>query len=230
MNIDKLFNLAANGTTPRNEIIAGLTTFMTIAYILAVNPSILSSTGMDAAAIFTATALSSALACVLMGFVANLPIALAPGLSINAFFAYTIVSQMGYSWEMALAAVFVEGVIFILLSIFNIRDLIIRAIPMVLKRAIGVGIGLFVTTIGLVNSGVIVRGEVFSQMGDVGSPSVLLTLLSIVAIGVLMVHNVRGALMIGIIITTLVAIPLGIVTLPEGAMWSKIVGKIAVTH
>ncbi|MFR9620885.1 MAG: NCS2 family permease [Rikenellaceae bacterium] len=214
--LDNIFGLSHSGSTPRREVVAGLTTFMTMAYILVVNPSMLASTGMDQGAVFTATALSSAVACVLMGLVANLPIALAPGLGINAFFAYTIVLQMGYSWQMALAAVFVEGLVFILLSVFNIRNLIIGSIPLVLKRAIGVGIGLFVTTIGLVNSGIIVRGEVFSQLGDVCSAPVMLTLVAIIIIGVLMVHEVQGALMIGMLITTIVAVFMGVVTIPEG--------------
>lgn len=214
--LERVFKLTERGTNPRREVVAGLTIFMTMAYILIVNPAILSETGMDHGAVVTATAVSSFVACVMMGLVANLPIALAPGLGINAFFAYTIVMQMGYSWEMALAAVFVEGVVFILLSIFNIRELIIRSIPLVLKRAIGVGIGLFITTIGLVNSGVVVRGEVFSQLGDICSPSVLLTLISIIIIGVLMVREVKGAFMLGMILTTIIALPMGVVAIPEG--------------
>ncbi len=216
MTLESIFKLKENNASPRTEVIGGVTTFMTMAYILIVNPSILSATGMDAGAIFTATAISSFVACVVMGVVANLPIALAPGLGINAFFAYTIVAQMGYSWEMALAAVFVEGVIFIIISLMGIRELIIKSIPLVLKRAIGIGIGLFITTIGLVNSGVIVKGEVFSQLGDVTSAPVLLTLISIIIIGVLMVRGVQGALMIGMLVTSLIAIPMGVVTLPEG--------------
>lgn len=216
MILDRFFKLSANGTSTRKELLAGLTTFMTMAYILVVNPSILSATGMDTGALFTATAISSFVACVVMGLVANLPIALAPGLGINAFFAYTIVLQMGYSWQMALAAVFVEGIVFIILSLLNIRELIIRSIPLVLKRAIGVGIGLFIATIGLVNSGIIERGEVFSQLGDVSSPPVFLALVSIVIIGVLMVRGVQGALMLGMLITTVVALFMGVVTIPEG--------------
>ncbi len=214
--LDKIFSLKANGTTLRREVVAGLTTFATMAYILSVNPSILSTTGMDAGALFTATAISSFVACVMMGVVANLPVALAPGLGLNAFFAYTIVAQMGYSWEMALAAVFISGLIFILLSIFNIRELILRSIPLVLKHAIGVGIGLFIATIGLVNSGVIAQGGAFAQIGDIGSPSILLTFISVIIIGVLMVRGVKGALILGMLITTIIAIPMGVVTIPEG--------------
>lgn len=216
MTLEKIFKLNANGTNSRNEVIAGFTTFLTMAYILIINPSILSSTGMDSGALFTATAISSFVACVVMGLVANLPIALAPGLGINVFFAYTIVSQMGYSWEMALAAVFIEGLIFIILSLLNIRDLIIRSIPLVLKYAISIGIGLFITTIGLINSGVIVSGGAFSKLGDVSSTPVLLTFISIIIIGVLMVKRVKGALMLGMLITTVIAIPMGVVTIPDG--------------
>lgn len=214
--LDKVFKLTANNTNPRREVLAGFTTFLTMAYILIVNPSILASAGMDSGAVFTATAVSSFVACVVMGLVANLPIALAPGLGINAFFAYTIVLQMGYTWEMALAAVFVEGIVFIILSLLNIREMIIRSIPLVLKRAIGVGIGLFIATIGLVNSGLVVRGEVFSRLGDVTTAPVFLTLLSIIIIGILMVRGVKGALMLGMLITTIIALPLGVVTIPEG--------------
>lgn len=214
--LEKIFKLKSNGTNIHKEAIAGLTTFMTMAYILSINPSILSSTGMDSGALFTATALSSFVACVLMGLLANLPIALAPGLGLNAFFAYTIVSQMGYSWQMALAAVFVGGLIFILLSIFNIRDLLIRSIPLVLKHAISVGIGLFITTIGLVNSGVIEHGGAFIQLGDISSAPILLTFISVIIIGALMVREVKGALILGMLITTIIAIPMGVVTIPEG--------------
>lgn len=214
--LERLFKLTDNGTNPKREIVAGVTIFLTMAYILIVNPSILSSTGMDTGALFTATAISAFVACVVMGLVANLPIALAPGLGINAFFAYTIVTQMGYTWEIALAAVFIEGIIFIILSLLNIRELIIRSIPLVLKRAISIGIGLFIGTIGLINSGVIVRGEVFSQLGDVSSPSVLLTFISIIIMGVLIVRKVQGALMLGMLITTGVALLMGVVVIPDG--------------
>lgn len=214
--LERIFKIEAHGTTPRREMVAGLTTFLTMAYILIVNPSILSSTGMDGGALFTATAVSSFIACLMMGVVANLPIALAPGLGLNAFFAYTVVAQMGYSWEMALAAVFVGGLIFIALSVFNIRNAILRSIPLVLKHAIGIGIGLFIATLGLVNSGIITCGGAFTQIGDVTSPSVALTLLSVIIIGVLMVRGVKGALMLGMLITTLIAIPMGVVTIPEG--------------
>ena len=154
--IEKLFRLRQNGTTTRTEILAGATTFMTMAYILAVNPNILSSAGMDRDAVFTATALSSFIAILIMAFYANLPIAVAPGMGLNAFFAYTVVTQMGYSWEMALTAVFIEGILFILLTFFRVREAIIDSIPMNLKYAISVGIGLFIALIGFSNAGVVV--------------------------------------------------------------------------
>ncbi len=213
--LDKIFKLQENGTTYRRELLGGVTTFMTMAYILVVNPSILSATGMDSGALFTATALSAALACVLMGVIANLPVALAPGMGINAFFAYTIVLQMGYSWEMALAAVFVEGVIFILLSLFNIREMIVRSIPPILKTAIGVGIGLYLAVIGLVNAGVIIKGEPLMQMGSFTTPNVFLTLVAVVIIATMLIKKVPGALLIGMIVTTIIAIPMGVVTIPE---------------
>ncbi len=197
------------------ELIGGLTTFVTMAYILVVNPAIVSVTGMDSGALFTATALSAALACLMMGLIANLPIALAPGMGINAFFAYTIVLHMGYSWEMALAAVFVEGIIFVILSVCNIRELIIKSIPPILKTAIGVGIGLFIAFVGLINGGVITKGDQLSQMGDISEPSIYLTLISIVIIGAMIIKKVPGGLLLGMLITTVIAIPLGVVSIPE---------------
>lgn len=162
--LEKLFKLKEHNTNPRTEMIAGITTFMTMAYILIVNPTILSATGMDKDAVFTATALSAVVGCLMMGLYANLPLGLAPGMGLNAFFAYTVVIQMGYSWEMALAAVFIEGIVFILLTLCNIREAIVKAIPQTMKLSISVGIGLFITTIGLVNSGLIVQGNSFSKL------------------------------------------------------------------
>ncbi len=213
---EKLFQLKSHNTTPRREMVAGVTTFMTMAYILIVNPAILSSTGMDRDAVFTATALSALVGCLLMALMANLPIALAPGMGLNAFFAYTVVIQMGYSWEMALAAVFIEGIVFILLTLFNIREAIVRAIPPTMKLSISVGIGLFITTIGLVNSGIIVQGNSLSHLGDLRQPAVYLTLFAILLSGALLIRQVKGALLIGIVITTIVGIPLGVVHLGEG--------------
>ena len=154
--LDRIFHLSSNGTTARTEMLAGITTFMTMAYILAVNPAILSATGMDKGAVLTATALASCLGTVFMAAFANYPFALAPGMGLNAFFAFTVVLQMGYSWQMALAAVFIEGIIFIILSLTNVREAIFNAIPMTLKKAVSAGIGLFIALIGLLNAQIIV--------------------------------------------------------------------------
>ena len=214
--LEKTFKLKSHKTTVKSEFIGGLTTFLTMAYILTVNPLILSSTGMDSNAIFTATALSAVIGCIIMGIYSNLPIALAPGMGLNAFFAYTVVLQMGYSWEMALAAVFIEGIIFILLTLFNIREAIVKAIPQTMKLSISVGIGLFITTIGLTNSKVIISGPVISMLGDLTEPAVFMTIVSVILIGVLLIKNVKGSLLLGMIVTTIIGIPLGLVTLGEG--------------
>jgi adenine/guanine/hypoxanthine permease len=214
--LEKIFHLKENGAMVRTEILAGITTFMTMAYILAVNPLILSSAGMDRNAVFTATALSSFIAIVIMALYANLPIALAPGMGLNAFFAYTVVTQMGYSWEMALTAVFIEGIIFILLTFFRVREAIIDSIPINLKHAISVGIGLYIALIGLSNAGVIVKNDAtLVSLGSLSDPRALLALGGIIIMGVLLVFRVRGALVIGIIITAVIGIPLGITQLPE---------------
>ena len=154
--LDRFFHLSENGTTVRTEILAGITTFMTMAYILAVNPTIMSAAGMDKGAVLTATALASFIGTLCMAFFANYPFALAPGMGLNAFFAFTVVLQMGYTWEMALAAVFFEGLIFIVLSLTNVREAIFNAIPITLKKAVSAGIGLFIALIGLLNAQIIV--------------------------------------------------------------------------
>lgn len=219
--IENIFRLKEHGTTIRTEIIAGVTTFMTMAYILAVNPYVLSNAGMDRDAVFTATAISSFVAIVIMAFFANLPVALAPGMGLNAFFAYTVVLQMGYSWEMAITAVFIEGIIFIIFSFFRIREMIIESIPVNLKHAISVGIGLFIAFIGFSNAGIIVRNDAtLISLGDLSSPEVLLALGGIIVIGVLLVLRVRAALVLGIIATALIGIPAGITDLPEGGLIS----------
>lgn len=209
--LERLFQLKKNGTNPRTELIAGITTFMTMAYILAVNPNILSNAGMDRDAVFTATALSSFIAIVIMAFYANLPIALAPGMGLNAFFAYTVVVQMGYSWEMALTAVFIEGIIFILLTFFRVREALIDSIPINLKHAIAVGIGLYIALIGLTNAGIIVRNETaLVSLGDLSDPQPLMALAGIIITGILLVFRFKGALIAGIIITALIGIPFGV--------------------
>ena len=163
----KLFKLKENGTTVRTEIVAGLTTFMTMAYILAVNPNILSATGMDSGAVFTATALAAFLGTLLMAIFANYPFALAPGMGLNAYFAYTVVIGMGYSWQYALTAVFAEGIVFIILSLTNIREAIFNAIPMNLKSAVSVGIGLFIAFVGLQNANIVIGGSTLLQLFSV---------------------------------------------------------------
>jgi AGZA family xanthine/uracil permease-like MFS transporter len=200
---------------------AGITTFMTMAYILAVNPGILSATGMPAGGVFTATALASMIATLLMAFMANLPIALAPGMGLNAFFAFTVVLGMGYSWQLALTAVFVEGIIFVLMSFFNIREAIVKSIPKNIKNAVSVGIGLFIAFIGLQNAGIIANNNAtLVSLGDITKGPALVALIGLVLTGVLLALKVKGALLIGIVATTIVGIPFGVTTIPKG--WSPV--------
>ncbi len=214
--LEKTFRLKEHSTRLRTEMVAGITTFMTMAYILAVNPQILSETGMDRGAVFTATILASVIAMLIMAFYANLPIALAPGMGLNAFFAYTVVIHMGYSWEMALTAVFIEGIIFIVLSFLKVREAIVNSIPLNLKHAISVGIGLYIALIGLENAGIITGNpSTLVTLGDMSDPSVLAALTGIILIGVLLILKVRGALIIGIITISLIGIPMGITQLPD---------------
>ena len=215
--MEKFFKIQEHGSTVERELTAGLTTFMTMAYILAVNPSILSASGMDAGAIFTATALASAFASFLMGFLANLPFVLSAGMGLNAYFAYTVVLGMGYSWQMALTAVFVEGLIFIILSLTNVREAIFNAIPESLKIAVSVGIGLFITFIGLQNAHIVVGSStlvsLFSFKGSIEAGTfrsegvtVLLALAGIMITAFLMLHNVKGNILLGIVITWVLGI------------------------
>lgn len=214
--LEKFFKLRENGTDVKTEILAGITTFMTMAYILAVNPSILSAAGMDQGAVFTATALAALLGTLLMALFANYPFALAPGMGLNAYFAYTVVLGMGYSWELALTAVFVEGIIFIVLSLTNVREAIFNAIPTNLKAAVSVGIGLFIAFIGLQNAKIVIGGSTLLQIfslkeyntvngvsasfNDVGI-TVLLAIIGIVITGLLVIKNVKGNILWGILIT-----------------------------
>ncbi|QIB27424.1 NCS2 family permease [Caloranaerobacter azorensis] len=224
--MEKFFKLSENNTTIKTEITAGITTFMTMAYILIVNPSTLSATGMDSKALFTATALSAIIATLVMALYANYPFALAPGMGLNAYFAYTVVLKMGYSWQVALTAVFLEGIIFIILTFLNVREAIINCIPLNIKHAVSVGIGLFIAFIGLVNSGIVKTGMsyvgdgkldgIIVKLGDITSKSPLLALIGLVVIGILLARNVKGALLIGIIITTIIGIPMGVTQIPEG--------------
>ena len=212
MNLEKLFHLKENHTDVRTEVMAGITTFMTMAYILAVNPSILSASGMDSGAVFTATALASAIATLLMAALSNYPFVLAPGMGLNAYFAYTVVLSMGYTWEMALAAVFVEGIIFLALSLTNVREQIFNSIPMNLKYAVSAGIGLFIAFIGLQNAHIVVdsatlvgmysfKASVANGMFSSEGITALLALIGVLITGVLLVKGVKGNILWGILIT-----------------------------
>ena len=219
--LEKVFKLSENKTDAKTEILAGITTFMTMAYILAVNPSILSATGMDSGAVFTATALAAFIGTLLMAIFANYPFALAPGMGLNAYFAYTVVLGMGYSWEYALTAVFAEGIIFILLSATNVREAIFNAIPQNLKAAVSVGIGLFIAFIGLQNAKIVIGGSTLLQLfsvdkynevngvsasfNDVGI-TVLLAIIGIIVTGILVVKNIKGNILWGILITWMLGI------------------------
>ena len=170
--LEKIFKLKENNTNVKTEVLAGVTTFMTIAYILVVNPTILGQAGMDKGAVFTATAIASAIGCLVMGLLANYPIILAPSMGINAFFTYTVVLGMGYTWQFALCAMFIEGIIFILLTVTNVREKIIECMPDVLKHAITAGIGLFITFIGFVKAGIIKQGGAIISLGHIKSSTV----------------------------------------------------------
>ncbi len=214
---ENLFFLRKNNTTISTEIIAGLTTFMTMAYILAVNPNILGTTGMDRGALFTATALASAIATLVMAFLANLPFALAPGMGLNAFFAYTVVLSMGYSWQTALTAIFVEGIIFLLLTLFNIREVIVNCIPLPIKHAIAVGIGFFIALMGFQNAGIIVANEnTLVSIGELNNHHVWVALAGLIIIGLLLIFRVKGAILIGILLATIIGIPLHVTKVPSG--------------
>lgn len=215
--LDNYFEISKNNTNIKTEIVAGITTFMTMAYILIVNPSILSKAGMDQGAVFTATALSALVATLIMGLYAKLPFAQAPGMGLNAFFAFTVVLRMGYSYQFALTAVFLEGIIFILLTLFNVREAIVDSIPANIKKAISVGIGLFISLIGLEGAGVIVNpegGGTIVALGDVTSGTALLAIIGIVITGILLVRNVKGALFIGMLVTAVIGIPMGVTPVP----------------
>lgn len=198
------------GTDLKTEIMAGITTFLAMAYILAVNPGILSASGMDAGSVFTATALSSAIATLVMGLVANLPFALAPGMGLNAFLAYTVCLTMGYSWQFALTAIFCEGVIFLILTAFNVREAIVNSIPANLKKAIGVGIGLFIAFIGLQNAGIIVDNGATLVGLNITSNTAIVAFIGLVVTAILTAYNVKGGILIGILVTTIIGIPFGV--------------------
>ena len=232
--LENIFHLKENHTDVKTEIMAGITTFMTMAYILAVNPNILSASGMDSEAVLIATALASFVGTALMALLANYPFALAPGMGLNAYFSYTVVLTMGYSWQLALMAVFVEGIIFIVLSLTNVREGIFNAIPMTLKSAVSVGIGLFVAFVGLQNAKLIVnsdstlvtyqhfKGETFSSVGM----GAILALLGIVITAILLVKKVKGGILYGILITWVLGILCEIAGIyvpnPDAGMYSVI--------
>lgn len=221
MILEKLFHLKSAETTVHKEFIAGFTTFMTMAYILAVNPSILGETGMDKGALFTATAIASIIGTLLMALLANLPFALAPGMGLNAFFSFTVVLGMGYSWQTALTAVFVEGIIFIILSLFNLREVIINSIPISLKHAISVGIGMFIALIGLKNSGIVVSNSAtIVSLGDLTDHSVWIAISGLLIISFFLIFKIRGAVLLGILGASIVALILGVAVIPESGIFS----------
>ena len=209
--LEKLFGFNPKETTIRTEVMAGITTFLTMAYILAVNPNILGETGMDKGALFTTTVFMSALPTIFMALYAKLPLALAPGMGLNAFFAYTVCLVMGYSWQFALTAVFLEGLVFLLLTVTNLREKIVDVIPNALKNAISAGIGLYIAFIGLQGAGIIVNNDAtLVSLGNLTTGSALLGAIGIIVTSILLVKNVKGALLWGILATTLIGIPLSV--------------------
>lgn len=213
--LERYFQLSENGTNVRTEILAGLTTFVTMAYILFVNPDVLKAAGLDQGAVFMATALASAISTLFMGLYANYPFALAPGMGLNAFFAYVMVGSMGLDWSTALGAVFLSGIIAVIVTLTGLRELLIKAIPVPLKHAVSAGIGLFIAFIGLKNAGVIVSSEAtYLDLGNFTDPGVLLTVIGLIITAVLVARGVRGGILLGIIITTIIGIPMGITQMP----------------
>ena len=207
----KLFGFDPAKTTVKTEIIAGITTFLTMSYILAVNPTMFSELAMPVGAVFTATALAAIIGCVAMAFIGKLPFGLAPGMGLNAFFVYSVCLGMGYSWQFALTAVLIEGLIFIVLTLTNVREAIVNAIPASLRNAIGAGIGLFIAFIGLSSAGIVVNDEsTLVTLGDITSGSALLALIGLILTGFLYVKKVPGSILIGILLTMLIGIPLGV--------------------
>lgn len=213
--LERLFKLSEHGTTVKTELMAGLTTFVTMAYIIFVNPDIMAKTGMDKDALVVATCIGAAIGCMLMGLYANWPVGLAPGMGLNAFFTYTVVFDMGYTWQVAMAAVFVSGVLFALMSFYKIREWILDSIPQSLRYAMTAGVGLFLGIIGFKSAGIIVASQpTLVTMGNFTEPSVLLAALTFLIIGSLFRRNLFGAVLIGMLVTTLAGIPLGLVSAP----------------
>ena len=213
--LEKVFHLRDNGTTLRKEIVGGLTTFFAMAYIIFVNPSFLSQAGMDYTAVLVATCVASFVGCMLTAFLSNVPFAQAPGMGLNAFFAFTVCGAMGYTWQQALTVVLLSGILFLLVAVSPLRKQIIASIPASLKNAISAGIGLFIALIGMLNAGIITASDNLVDLGAITQPGPLLAIIGIVITGILMAWKVKGALVIGIVITTLIGIPMGITILPK---------------
>lgn len=215
MILQKLLGFNPKTMRKRTEVVAGATTFLTMCYILAVNPTILSTTGMDRGALFTSTAIAAAIATLLLAFMAKLPFAQAPSMGLNAFFAYTLCQAMGYSWQQSLAIMLIEGIVFLLITFINVREAILNAIPENLRHAISVGIGMFIAFIGLKNAGIIVSSTAtFVTLGKF-TPAAILGVIAILLSGVLMARKVKGALFVSIIATTVIGIPLGVTEIPS---------------
>ncbi|MDU4670539.1 MAG: NCS2 family permease [Finegoldia magna] len=209
--LEKKFRLSERKTDVKTELMAGFTTFMTMSYILAVNPQMLSQTGMDKGGVFTASVIASIIAMVCMAFLANLPFGLAPGMGLNAFFTFTVVKTLGYTWQFALTAVFLEGIVFLILSLFKVREMIFDAIPINLKKAVSCGIGLFIALVGLVNSGIILQGEgTVLQLGNLLSRESVVFIVGLFIISLLLAREIKGALMYGILASTILALILGV--------------------
>jgi len=216
--LEKLFKLKQNNTTVRTEILAGIITFLTMSYILAVNPQILGETGMDRGALFTTTVVAAIAGTLFMALIANVPIAQAPGMGLNNFFAFSVVIAMGHTWQFALTGVLLSGFCFMLLTIFNIRKIIVDNIPVGLKNAIPIGIGLFITIIGLKSAGIVTPNQfTLVQLGNMADPNVWIAVLGLIVIAVLLVKKVHGAILIGIVISTIFAGILGLIQLPQGS-------------
>lgn len=209
--LEKRFRLSEKKTDVKTELMAGFTTFMTMSYILAVNPQMLSQTGMDKGGVFTASVVASIIAMICMAFLANLPFGLAPGMGLNAFFTFTVVKTLGYTWQFALTAVFLEGIVFLILSLFKVREMIFDAIPINLKKAVSCGIGLFIALVGLVNSGIILQGEgTVLQLGNLLSRESVVFIVGLFIIALLLAREIKGALMYGILASTILALFLGV--------------------
>ena len=230
--MEKLFKLKEHGTNVRTEVVAGITTFFAMAYIIFVNPTYLSQTGMDFTAVMVATCLSAAIGTLLTAFIANVPFAQAPGMGLNAFFTYTVCFGMGYTWQQGLTIVLISGILFLIVTVSPLRSKIIEAIPACLKNAISVGIGLFIAFIGLLNSGIVQcfgpEGGSYTDMGAITGGSALLAIIGLLITGILIAYKIKGAIFIGIIITTILGIPMGITKMPESMTMSHI-GNISLT-